>query len=80
MTKFQHTTKQCFCLVNIGLSSALSRRKSPQEGRAYIPCPEKRATNVLYFLANVNSRSHSLHAIARPSVCQSVCHLSCVCL
>jgi len=32
------------------------------------------------FLANVNSRSRSLYAIARPSVCLSVCRLSVVCL
>ena len=33
-----------------------------------------------YFLANVNSRSRSLYAVARPSVCRlSVCRLS-VCL
>jgi len=33
-----------------------------------------------FFLANVNSRSRSLYAIARPSVCLSVCRLSSVCL
>jgi len=33
------------------------------------------------FLANVNSRSRSLYAIARPSVCRmSVCRLPVVCL
>ena len=34
----------------------------------------------LTFLANVNSRSRSLYAIARPSVCLSVCLSSVVCL
>ena len=35
--------------------------------------------SVQSFLANVNSRSRSLYAIARPSVCLSVCRLSVVC-
>ena len=30
--------------------------------------------HILVFLANVNSRSRSLYAIARPSVCLSVCN------
>ena len=34
----------------------------------------------LRFLANVNSRSRSLYAIARPSVCLSSVCLSSVCL
>ena len=40
-------------------------------------------SNLMYiaqFLANVNSRSRSLYAIARPSVCLSVCLSSVVCL
>jgi len=40
--------------------------------------------SLIWFLANVNSRSRSLYAIARPSVCLSVClsvcRLSSVCL
>jgi len=39
-----------------------------------MPLPSR---HLLWFLANVNSRSRSLYAIARPSV--SVCRLS-VCL
>jgi len=33
---------------------------------------------IIPFLANVNSRSRSLYAVARPSVCLSVCRLSSV--
>ena len=40
----------------------------------------KAAIQHTHFLANVNSRSRSLYAVARPSVCLSVCRLSSVTL